>query len=561
LIVMTHDRRAFMGYFASIGLGSTLLPGVLWARVVAGEDITAASVACAAEIAGLEFDEAEREMMVAGLKNQAEQIAALHGIKLENSIPPALSFDPVIPGMTVGGEQRPIVRSRVPERRAPANREELAFLPLTELSDLVRRRRVTSVQLTEMYVARLKRYDPVLKCVVNLTEQRALAQARAADAEIARGRYRGPLHGIPWGAKDLLAVKGTPTTWGSTPFRSQIIDEDATVVRRLDEAGAVLVAKLTLGELAMGDTWFGGMTRNPWKTDQGSSGSSAGSASATVAGLVGFSIGTETLGSIASPSTRCGATGLRPTFGRVPRTGAMALSWSMDKIGPICRSVEDCVLVLDAIRGSDGQDLTVRDAPLNWDAGFDAKTLRVGFYKSGFDRDYPTKAFDQASLEVLRSLGFRLMPVEIPDIPYQPMRLILTAEAAAAFDELTRSGRDADMTQQRAESWPNVFRAARFIPAVDYVNANRARTIAMRRWAGLMETVDVIVAPTFSAQLLATNLTGHPAIILPNGFREDGTPVSITFVGNLYDEARLASVARAYQDATDFHRRHPALSS
>jgi Asp-tRNA(Asn)/Glu-tRNA(Gln) amidotransferase A subunit family amidase len=558
---MPYDRRAFMGYFASIGLGSTLLPGVLWARVVAGEDITAASVACAAEIAGLEFDEAEREMMVAGLKNQAEQIAALHGIELENSIPPALLFDPVIPGMTVGGEQRPIVRSRVRERLAPANLEELAFLPVSELSDLVRRRRVTSLQLTEMYLARLERYDPVLKCVVNLTAQRALAQARAADAEIARGRYRGPLHGIPWGAKDLLAVKGTPTTWGTTPFKSQMIDEDATVVRRLDEAGAVLVAKLTLGELAMGDNWFGGMTRNPWKPDQGSSGSSAGSASATVAGLVGFSIGTETLGSIASPSTRCGATGMRPTFGRVPRTGAMALSWSMDKIGPICRSVEDCVLVLDAIRGTDGQDLTVRNAPLNWDAGFDPKTLRVGFYKSGFDRDYPTKAFDQASLEVLRSLGFRLTPVEIPDIPYQPMRLILTAEAAAAFDELTRSGRDAEMTQQRAESWPNIFRAARFIPAVDYVNANRARTIAMRRWAGLMETVDVIVAPTFSAQLLATNLTGHPAIILPNGFREDGTPVSITFVGNLYDEGRLASVARAYQEATDFHRRHPTLAS
>ncbi|HJU64817.1 MAG TPA: amidase [Gemmatimonadaceae bacterium] len=557
---MSYDRRAFMGYFASIGLGSTLLPGVLWARLAAGADITAASVACAAELAGLEFDEAEREMMVTGLKNQAQQITALHGIKLENSVPPALSFDPLLPGGKVPGAQRPIVRSRVPQRAVPANLEELAFLPVTELSELVRRRRVTSTQLTAMYLGRLKRYDPVLKCVVNLTEQRAMAQARAADTEIARGRYRGPLHGIPWGAKDLLAVKGTPTTWGTSPFKDQIIDEDATVVRRLDEAGAVLVAKLTLGELAMGDTWFGGMTRNPWKLDQGSSGSSAGSASATTAGLVGFAIGTETLGSIASPSTRCGATGLRPTFGRVPRTGAMALSWSMDKIGPICRSVEDCVLVLDAIRGTDGHDLTVRDAPLNWDTRLDPKTLRVGFYKSAFERDYPTKAFDQASLEVLRARGFTLTPVEIPDIPYQPMRLILTAEAAATFDELTRSGRDAEMAQQRAESWPNIFRAARFIPAVDYVNANRARTIAMRRWAELMETVDVIVAPTFSSQLLATNLTGHPAIILPNGFREDGTPVSITFVGGLYDEARLASVARAYQEATDFHGRRPTLS-
>ena len=559
-----QDRRAFMSYFASLGLGSTLLPGVLWAKVAAGEEITTATIACAEEIAGLQFDAEDREMMVGGLKEQAQQIAALHAMKIDNSVSPAFVFNPLLPGMTVTrggrGPRREMKRHPVaPRRSVPSNIEELAFLPVTELSDLVRRKRVTSVQLTQMYIARIKRHDPVLQAVVTLLEDRAMAQARAADAEIARGRYRGPLHGIPWGAKDLLAVRGAPTTWGSAPFKDQQFDTDAEVVRRLDSAGAVLVAKTTLGELAYGDVWFGGTTKNPWKLDQGSSGSSAGSASATAAGLIAFGIGTETLGSISSPSTRVGATGLRPTFGRVPRTGAMALSWTMDKIGPICRSVEDCALVFDAIYGSDGQDLSVHDAPFNWDATLRPGSLRIGYVKSAFDRDYPSKAFDSASLDVLRTLEVTLVPVEIPDMPYNAMRLILTAEGAAAFDELTRTGRDAEMKRQTADAWPNIFRAARFIPAVEYVNANRARTLAMRKWAELMATVDVVVAPTSSAQLVATNFTGHPAVILPNGFRPDGTPVSITFLGQLFEEAKLLAVASAYQRATDFHMKSPSL--
>lgn len=554
-----RSRREFVAYFTSIGLGSTLLPGVLWAKVAAGAEITKETIAEAAEIAGLQFDEADRVMMVEGLKSQEKQIQALHAVPLANAVSPAMRFDPLLPSAKVDTQRKPMVRAPVVPRAVPASLEELAFAPVTELSELVRRRKVTSTQLTKMYLERLQKHDPALKCVVTLTPERALERAKAADEEIARGKHRGPLHGIPWGAKDLLAVKGYPTTWGTAPFKSQSFDEDATVVQRLDAAGAVLVAKLTLGELAMGDVWFGGMTRNPWKLDQGSSGSSAGSASATAAGLVGFAIGTETLGSISSPSTRCGTTGLRPTFGRVPRTGAMALSWSMDKIGPICRSVEDCALVLDAIHGADGRDATARDAAFNWDARVKPSALRIGYLKSAFDRERPGKAFDDAALDALREIGARLTPVELPELPYDAMRLILEAESAAAFDELTRSGRDKEMAQQGRNSWPNSFRVARFIPAVEYVNANRLRTIAMQKMADLMSTLDVLVTPTSGMQLLVTNLTGHPALILPNGFRADGTPVSLTFLGDLYREAPVLALARAYQEKTGFHLKHPTL--
>ena len=424
-----------------------------------------------------------------------------------------------------------------------------------------------------MYLARLKKYDPVLHCVISLTEERALKQAAAADAEIKRGHHRGPLHGIPWGAKDLLAVRGYKTTWGAGPFKDQIIDTDATVVQRLDNAGAVLVAKLTLGELAQGDIWFGATTRNPWKVDQGSSGSSAGPASATAAGLVGFSIGSETLGSISSPSTRCGTTGLRPTFGRVPRTGAMALSWTMDKLGPICRSVEDCAIVLDAIYGPDGKDNTVIPADYHWNAHLSPKSLRIGYVKSAFDLPqvdpadpkrtlHATKKFDDAALDVFHRMGIHLIEIDLPDVPYDAMRIILSAEAAAAFDDLTRSGRDKELVQQGKFDWPNSFRTSRFIPAVDYVNANRVRTMAIQQWDDLMRKVDVIVTPTGAAnlsQLVATNLTGHPAVIVPNGFRDDGTPVSLTFLGGLFEEAKVLAVAKAYQDATGFHLRHPVV--
>ena len=563
-----------MGYFAGAGLSSTLFPGVLWAKLAAGAEITVETIASAEEVAGLHFDQAERELMLDGLKQQEQRIEALHKVPLANSVSPAIIFDPLPPGKKIPSEpRRPMVRSKVAPRTVPSDIDDLAFLPVTELSELVRRRRVTSLELTQMYLARLKKYDPVLRCVISLTEDRAFRQARAADEEIRRGRYRGPLHGIPWGAKDLLAVRGYKTTWGAGPYKDQVIDTDATVVQRLDEAGAVLVAKLTLGELAQGDIWFGATTKNPWKVDQGSSGSSAGPASATAAGLVGFSIGSETLGSISSPSTRCGTTGLRPTFGRVPRTGAMALSWTMDKLGPICRSVEDCAIVLDAIYGPDGQDNTVIAAPYHWNANLSPKKLRIGYVKTAFDTPqtdpadpkrtlHASKKFDDAALDVLKSMGINLIPVDLPDAPYDPMRIILSAEAAAAFDELTRSDRDKELVQQGKFDWPNSFRTSRFIPAVDYVNANRARSIAIQKWDELMKTVDVIVTPTGAAnltQLVATNLTGHPAVILPNGFRDDGTPVSLTFLGGLSEEAKLLAVARAYQEATGFHLKHPAV--
>ena len=427
---------------------------------------------------------------------------------------------------------------------------------MRDLAELLRTKQVTSVELTAMYLDRLKRHGPTLECVVSLTEERAMESARRADAEIAKGKYRGPLHGMPYGAKDLLAVKGTKTTWGAMPYRDQVIDDTATVIRKLDDAGAVLVVKTTLGALAWGDVWFGGMTRNPWNTEKGSSGSSAGSASATAAGLVPFAIGTETWGSIVSPSTVCGTTGLRPTFGRVSRAGAMALSWSMDKIGPICRSVEDCAIVFDAIRGADGIDPAVVDGGFAYRADTKLSGIRIGYVAAMFEEDYPNKARDTATLDKLRELGATLEPIELPAIDVMPLACILSAEAAAAFDDLTRSNRDDLMVRQIKNAWPNTFRAARFIPAVEYIQANRIRTQVMHEMEKL--PVDVYITPTFGGDnLLLTNLTGHPCVVLPNGFDDDGEPTSITFMGRLYGDATVLAVAKAYQDATDFHTRRP----
>jgi Asp-tRNA(Asn)/Glu-tRNA(Gln) amidotransferase A subunit family amidase len=419
-----------------------------------------------------------------------------------------------------------------------------------------------------MYLERLKRLDPSLLAVVTLTEERALREAERADQEIAAGRYRGPLHGIPWGAKDLLAAKGYRTTWGSVPFKDQVIDQDATAVERLVDAGAVLVAKLSLGELARGDVWFGGMTRNPWNLEQGSSGSSAGPAAATVAGGVGFALGSETLGSIVSPSTRTGATGLRPTFGRVSRHGAMTLCWSLDKIGPICRSVEDCALVLAAIQGPDCKDATVVDMPYSWDPRRDVRKLRIGYAKSLFE-EKPAEgqeewhALDLAALEALRQLGIELRPIELPrELPISALRVILGAESAAAFDELTRGGKDDQLVRQVEGAWPNSFRQGQTIPAVAYIQANRVRTLLMREMDRLFADLDVYLAPTYGGDnLLLTNLTGHPQVTLPNGFRKDGTPTSLTFTGRLFGEAELLAVAKAYQDATGFHLRVPELKA
>jgi Asp-tRNA(Asn)/Glu-tRNA(Gln) amidotransferase A subunit family amidase len=622
---MALDRRGFLAVSGRFGLASTLFPGALYTLAAQAQQadaagkspeapkITAEMIDQAAALAGLTIAPDQRQMMLDGLNQQRDGYSAIRKLHMPNRVAPAFIFDPLPPGATVDTEKHKPVYSRT-VATMPANIEDLAFATVPELADLVRRKKVSSLDLTQMYIARLRKYDPLLHFGITVTEERAIAQAKQADAEIASGKYRGPLHGLPWGAKDLLAVKGYPTTWGAGGFEKQQIDEDATVVKRLDEAGAVLVAKLTLGALAMGDKWFGGRTRNPWNPKQGSSGSSAGPASATSAGCVAFSIGSETLGSISSPSTRCGVTGLRPTFGFVPRTGAMALSWTMDKLGPICRGVEDCAMVLQAIYGPDGQDLSTREAAFNWNADLDWKSLRIGYIQSEFEADKPAaqepekqsaslteeekkkhaerqrqaaafrarraydRKYDQAALDKLRSMGVNLIPITLPDLPYSSMTPLLTAEAAAAFDELTTTGRDKLLTEQSPEDWPNDFRIARFYPAVEYIQANRARSLAIREVSKLFDQVDVIVAATNSEQLVITNLTGHPAVIVPNGLRgEDaptppkvdtgdddqiggpGTPVSITFLAGHYQDAKLCSFARAYQEATGFQKMHPKI--
>ncbi len=611
------DRRSFLAVCSSFGLTTTLLPGVLWAMADEKSKITRDMIDHAAAIADVPIADEYKEMMLDSLNNLPKDFDAVYALGIPNQVAPAVVFDPVPSGMKLATVRRPMKISVAPKLNvsgAPKNLEEVAFYSVRQLAELVRTKKVSSAALTEMYLERIKRYDPELKFVITLTEDRARAQAKEADRDIAAGKYRGPLHGLPWGAKDLLAVKGYRTTWGAGGFENQTIEEDATVVQRLDAAGAVLVAKLTLGALAQGDKWFGGMTRNPWNTRQGSSGSSAGPASATAAGCVAFSIGSETLGSISSPSTRCGTTGLRPTFGLVPRTGAMALSWTMDKLGPICRAVEDCAIVLSAIYGPDGHDRSVQNAAFNWDAGLDWRKLRVGYLKADFEPQPPQqpeppkeekeltpeekkkrdednanramararqlydKQFNDAALAKLHDMGIDLIAVELPKYPYQAMRNILLAEAAAAFDDLTRSGKDKLLTQQSRGDWPNTFRFARFIPAVEYIQANRARMMAMDAMTKVFDKVDVIVAPTFGTQLVITNLTGHPAVILPHGLRGDdapkpqvrdgelqpggpGTPLSLTFLGQLYGEAKLLAVAKAYQDATEFHLQHPKLTA
>jgi Asp-tRNA(Asn)/Glu-tRNA(Gln) amidotransferase A subunit family amidase len=635
------DRRGFLSACSRAGITSALMPGILYTLAAQAQEaaqgakpvdlakITAEMIDQAAELAGVgPFTTEQKKMMLGGLKDQRSSYEAIRALKIANSVPPAFVFHP-LPAINPTSEEvlakdaceeqkkllsEPIIYSTILSSipNLPAHIEDVAFASIGVLGELLENRKITSLELTNMYLNRLKRYDSKLHFVITLTEERALAQARKADEEIAAGKYRGPLHGIPWGAKDLLAVKGYPTTWGAGGFEHQTFDEDATVVQRLDAAGAVLIAKFTLGALAMGDKWFGGRTRNPWNMEQGSSGSSAGSASAVAAGCVAFAIGSETLGSISSPSTRCGTTGLRPTFGFVPRTGAMALCWTMDKLGPIARSAKDCALVLGTIHGPDGKDTSVASIDTPWDTWYDWRTLRIGYLKSEFDppealklheavagetddekkkreeenaqmkaararRDYDRR-YELAALDKLRGMGVNLIPVELPKLPYEAMVPLLTAEAAAAFDDLTLSGRDSLLTEQGIEDWPNVFRIARFYPAVEYIQANRARTLAIGQVSALFEQVDIIVTPSTDTQLIATNLTGHPALILPNGLRgadapkpppiDDGnsddiggpgTPVSLTFLAGHYQDAKLAAFASAYQEATGFHKLHPKL--
>ncbi len=535
--------------------------------------ITAEQIAAAETLLDLNFSPEQREQMRELLNNQFSWYSNLHSSPLDNSLSMALGFSVATTDPAPATVPRNYHISPQPPVTRPPNLEDVAFYPLTQLAQLLRTRQVTSLELTEMYLSRLKRFDPVLHCVAAYTEDLAFEQAKRADNEIARGLYRGPLHGIPWGAKDLLATVGYPTSWGAKPYQGQRIDLDATVVQRLEAAGAVLIAKLTLGSLAMGDVWYGGTTKNPWDINEGSSGSSAGPGAATAAGLVGFSIGTETMGSIVSPSTRCGISGLRPTFGRVSRHGAMALSWSMDKIGPMCRSVEDCALVFSAIYGPDGKDLTVTPHPFTWDPALDPHSLRIAYVAPAFEADPPKTddpelaAFhraqrenDLAALDVMRSQGFQLSPIELPNTNTDPLFMILLAEAAAAFDQITRDDRVNTMVRQDDDAWPNLFRAARFIPAVEYINANRLRSQVMADLARLMNDIDVFIVPSFGGNALQiTNFTGNPTVVLPNGFSDRRTPTSISFVGGLHQEAETLALAKAYQDATDWHRQYPDL--
>ncbi|WP_074655874.1 amidase [Terriglobus roseus] len=624
------DRRDFLERCAAAGLGSTMLPGALAALAVnsvvaqtstgstkaeppaitAFPPITVEMLDAAAVIAGLTLTAEQKAMMLDGVREQRAGLQAIRDLHLPNSVAPAMVFHPLPQGY-----QMPAA----PDVHRPAKRhdavpiipgeEKLAFASIPELGGLLRSRKMTCLEMTRFFLARTQALDAKLHLLVTPTTERALAQAAQVDKDIAAGRYRSGLHGIPWGAKDLLSVKGYRTTWGAAGMETQQFDEDATVVQRLDAAGAILISKLTLGALAQGDVWFGGRTRNPWNTKQGSSGSSAGPASAVSAGCCAFAIGSETLGSISSPSTRCGVTGLRPTFGFVPRTGAMALSWSMDKLGPIARSVEDAAMVMAAIHGSDGVDTSCIPATFEISSK-DLSSLRVGYLESAFnepvlrtpdanaekpeteaqkresaqqrqqafERQRYDNRYDRATLDVLRSMGIQLISVRLPDLPFSSISKVLSVEAAAAFDEITRNGRVNLLTAQSANDWPNQFRTARMYSGVDYVQAMRARTVLIAQMAELFRTVDIIVTPSGGPQLTATNLSGHPAVIIPNGLRGNdaplpqdttdggrmnaggpGTPVSITFLGKLYDDATVLAFAQRYQEKTGFHKLHPQV--
>lgn len=523
---------------------------------------TKSDLSGAASVFDLQFTTQELDTLYSDVVDNLANYKAMHALSLNNNVPLSLWQNPKLPGMKFDETQRPVIWPSV-KATLPARKSDLAFYSIDQLAYLIKTKQISSLELTQFFIERIKTHGPTLQCVISMQEDLALAQARQADIEIAAGKYRGILHGIPYGLKDLFAVKGTKTTWGAAPYKDQVIDEDAYVYAKLKESGAVLVAKFTLGALAMGDYWYGGRTKNPWNLNYGSSGSSAGSASATVAGLVPFAIGTETWGSIVSPATTCGATGLRPTFGSISRSGAMALSYSLDKVGPICRSANDAAIVFHYLHGTDGKDLAAVNMPFNYQANRPMKGMKIAYAKNYFDKIKDTTRSEWKVLADLKKQGVTLIPVEFPDekaYPFNIMDVVIGAECAAQFDEMTRKNIDDQLTRQTKYDWPNQFRTARFVPAVEYINAQRHRYLLMQKVNEVVSQYDAIICPSRGGgnQSAITNLTGHPVVCVPSGLdAKSGLPTGISFVGKLYDEGTLLRIAQFYQDKTPHEEVHP----
>jgi len=548
-------RILFTSFLLSIGL------------FVSAQDSTIqkTDLISSAKLYDISFTTKEIDTLYSDVIDNLANYKAMHRLPLANSVPLSMWQTPVVPGMHFNTVQKTIAWKLDNTVQLPTNKNDLAFYTLEQLASLIKYKKISSLALTQFFIDRIKKWGDTLQCVISIQEDIAYAEAKKADAELAQGKYRGLLHGIPYGLKDLFAVKGTKTTWGAAPYQNQTIDEDAFVYIKLKEAGAVLVAKFTLGALAMGDYWFGGRTKNPWNLNYGSSGSSAGSTSATVAGLVPFAIGTETWGSIVSPSTTCGATGLRPTFGSISRSGAMALSYSLDKVGPICRSAADAAIVFNYIHGTDGKDGSAVNMPFNYTPNKDIKKLKIAYAKNYFDKIKDTSRNEFKVLEEFKKLGVQLIPVNFPDsgvYNFNIMDVVIGVECAAQFDEMTRMNIDDALTRQTKNDWPNSFRTARFVPAVEYINAQRHRYTLMQKVNEVMQQYDVIICPSRGDgnQSAITNLTGNPVVCVPTGFdKRSNLPTGISFVGNLYDEATILSIAQAYQKATNWDETHPTL--
>ncbi|HEY4967457.1 MAG TPA: amidase [Puia sp.] len=542
-------------------MNKSLLTLCMLCALTAGaqDTVTRSQIISAEHMFGLHFTPAKQDSMVSVLSDKIKTYHYLQSQNLNNDVPLPLWYSPLLPGMTVPRKQLP-VSFKLPETiPLPTDRNQLAFYSIAQLAALIKNKKISSEQLTRFYLERLKKYGPVLHCVIELTEDMAIKQAKQADAEIAAGKYRGPLHGIPYGIKDLFSVAGTHTTWGTPPYKNQQFKQTAFVAAQLQKAGAVLVAKLSLGELAMDDVWFGGLTRNPWDTSKGSGGSSAGSAAATSAGLVPFAIGTETYGSIVDPAMRCGVTGLRPTYGSTARTGGMTLAWSSDKIGPLCRSAEDAAIVFYYMHGADEYDASSIQFAFNYAGTTDLQKLKIAYISNYID-SLPANSTEKQTLKVLKEMGVRLIPITFPDSLHgdELLSLIIGAESAAAFDPLTRSSMDDEMVQQNKDRWPNTFRTSQFVPAVDYINACRMRWLIMKKMEPFIDSYDIIITPPETGdQLALTNLTGNPSVTLPNGFLPNGMPASISFIGKHFGEAVLLAFAKVYQEKTGFQLKHP----